>query len=220
MRKIPWKSIGILQIFLGLQLWVAPSLTQAQNCSPTQFLPKISGQELRPTQPGPLLPWESESLFKYTQQDYEWINSELRWGSAMEDTLAKWVEGIDGALSKMGRWNGRSFRGTDLPEKILADYQPGHVVVDKAYVSSSKFLEVVLKKWNPAHQRGGVLLVIDGKNGHDIENFAYLPDEHEVLFSRQTQFMVKSRCLSDASTSSTSADKVDQSFWIIELSEI
>ena len=217
MMKNPWKVIGILQIFLGLQLWVVPALTQAQNCSPTQFLPKISGQELRPTQPGPLQTWESEALFKYTQQDYEWINSELRWGSDMEETLAKWVEGIDGALLKMGIWRGISFRGTDLPEKVLADYQPGHVVADKAYVSTSKYLEVVLKKWNPAHQHSGVLLVIDGKNGRDIENYAYLPDEHEVLFSRRTQFLVKSRCLSDVASST---DKVDQSFWIIELSEI
>ena len=47
------------------------------------------------------------------------------------------VEALNRALEKLPPHSGQLFRGTDLPPEVLAQYQPGAVVTETRFVSTS-----------------------------------------------------------------------------------
>lgn len=103
--------------------------------------------------------------------------------------MQKRVEATDRGLEELPPKPGTTYRGTDLPEDVLADYQVGETVSDRAYTSSSS------SHAEAEHFRkgGNAEIEIEGKSGRDVTSFSEYPKESEVLFPRDTEFEVVSR---------------------------
>lgn len=193
-------TIGLFSFFVSF----------AWACDPRDLIINLPAQKVGPADSNPLNVWEKKALSRYTQQDYEWINSDLRTKNMpIEGELLEFVTGIDGALAKIESRVGRSYRGTHLPPKVLDTYLESAIVSDMAYLSTSASAEVVMTKWNP--ENNGVFIAIDGFSGRDISSYAFIKNEQEVLFPRATQFKVLSRCMADGQA---------KPYWVIHLKEI
>ncbi|WP_162606607.1 ADP-ribosyltransferase domain-containing protein [Jiangella asiatica] len=84
---------------------------------------------------------------------------------------------------------GVTFRGTGLPDHVLARWERGSVVADPAFLSSSANRAVA------ESFRGGrnALITIVGRTGVDVRKLSQFGHESEILFRPDTPFRVLSR---------------------------
>jgi ADP-ribosyltransferase exoenzyme len=128
------------------------------------------------------------ALNNYTGLGHEDLNDALRTGTMDASQQAR-VEALNRALEKLPPHSGLVYRGTDLPPEVLAQYQPGAVVTEDAFVSTSV---------DPAVARsptfaGNVEFRIVSKTGRDISSLSLISHEQEVLFPSGMQFYVITR---------------------------
>lgn len=126
----------------------------------------------------------------YTGLGYRDLNDALR-GNAVEASQLARIEAIKTALQKLPPYHGPVVRGTDLPPEVLAQYRPGEVITEKAFLSTST---------NPAVARstafsGNVEFRIFSKTGRDISSVSLFPGEREILFAPGSHFYVAGKTI-------------------------
>jgi NAD:arginine ADP-ribosyltransferase len=99
------------------------------------------------------------------------------------------VDALNEALAKLPPHSGLVYRGTELPPEVLAQYQPGTVVIEDAFVSTSVDPAVAR---SPAFA-GNVEFRIISETGRDISWLSMISHEQEVLFPSGMQFYVITR---------------------------
>lgn len=138
--------------------------------------------------PGPFSPKDLTSLGDYTGVGYEDLNHALR-TDTMDASQQARADALNQALRKCEPHRGAVFRGTDMPAEVLAQYQPGAVITESGFLSTTMDLTVAQ---SPAFA-GNVEFRILSATGRDISSFSVIPDEKEVLFPTGTKFYVVDR---------------------------
>jgi NAD:arginine ADP-ribosyltransferase len=128
------------------------------------------------------------ALADYTGLGHEDLNDALRTNTVDASQQAR-GEALNQALEKLPPHSGLVFRGTDLPPEVLAQYQPGAVVTEDAFVSASVDPAVAR---SPAFA-GNVEFWIVSETGRDISSLSSISHEQEVLFPSGMQFYVITR---------------------------
>lgn len=127
------------------------------------------------------------AVFGYTTSDYREINKALRSGDESKIAAkSTYIQGIEEGLSQMPSYQGTVYRGSRLSDDILSKYEPGVVVREAAFTSTSHDSK---KKFS-----GNVTFVIqtrkEGSRGKLVEKLSNFPSEKEVLFNRDAEFFV------------------------------
>jgi hypothetical protein len=130
------------------------------------------------------------ALAHYTGFGYGDLNDALR-SDALDASQHARVEALNDALQKLPPYQGPVIRGTNLPPEALAEYRPGEVITEDAFVSTTT---------NPAVAQspsfaGNVEFRIMSGTGRDISSFSMFPDEQEILFPAGTRFYVVSKTI-------------------------
>jgi hypothetical protein len=152
----------------------------------------------------PLTSEHLSAVADYTGLGHEDLNSALRNGS-MDASQQAHVEALNQALEKLPPHHGPVFRGTHLPDDELARYQPGVVVTERAFVSTS--MDPGVARF--AAFAGNVEFKILSRTGRDISSISMFPSEREVLFPTGVQFYVLDR-KSDPHTGRTIIEMVER----------
>ena len=138
--------------------------------------------------PQPLTSEDLSALNNYTGLGHDDLNDALRTGTLNASQHAR-VEALNLALEKLPPHSGLVYRGTDLPPEVLSQYQPGSVVTEDAFVSTSVDPAVAR---SPAFA-GNVEFRIVSKTGREISSLSLISHEQEVLFPSGMQFYVLTR---------------------------
>ena len=152
----------------------------------------------------PLTPEHLSAVADYTGPGHEDLNSALRNGT-MDASQQAHVEALNQALEKLPPHHGPVFRGTHLPDDELARYQPGVVVTERAFVSTS--VDPAVARF--AAFAGNVEFKILSRTGRDISSVSMFPSEREVLFPTGVQFYVLDRT-SDPDTGRTIIEMIER----------
>lgn len=131
------------------------------------------------------------SVRDYTGTGYRDLNAALRGERPLTDEIAQRAEHLSAALSRLPDHTGPVFRGTTLDPAQLARYEPGSVVREPAFTSTSQA--------QGAAFAGDVLFVITSRHGKSVQHLSSLPHEAEVLFDKGARFYV-ARHLHDPQT--------------------
>jgi hypothetical protein len=149
-----------------------------------------------PTTPDPVDPTLTDTdraaLHDYSTNDgYRTMNPFLRdsSGNLDADKLAIQARSdrVSEGLAKLPSEPGTTYRGVQYPDAVLDNYQPGQVVTERAFTSTSKDPGVAQGAFD-----GNTLIVVNGKNGKDIAPCSHYP-EAEILYDKGTQFKVTSK---------------------------
>jgi hypothetical protein len=159
----------------------APSAYQPQSLAHDHHGPVVHDA-------GPLTTEHLSALNNYTGLGHEYLNDALRTGTLDASQQAR-VDALNRALEKLPPHSGLVYRGTDLPPEVLAQYQPGAVVTEDAFVSTSVDPAVAR---SPAFA-GNVEFRIVSETGRDISSLSLISHEQEVLFPSGMQFYVITR---------------------------
>ena len=130
------------------------------------------------------------ALADYTGSGYQDLNEALRSGALDASQHAR-VEALNRALEKLPAYQGPVIRGTNLPPEVLAQYRPGEVITEDAFLSTTT---------NPAVARsqvfsGNVEFRIMSSSGRDISSVSMFPGEQEILFPAGTRFYILSKTM-------------------------
>ncbi|ORU99051.1 WXG100-like domain-containing protein [Mycobacterium bohemicum] len=141
----------------------------------------------------------------YTGSGYRELNSALR-SDAMDASQHARVQALTAALQKFPPYHGPVIRGTNLPPEALAQYTPGEIITEDAFLSTTT---------NPAVARsplfaGNVEFRIMSSTGRDISSASMFPGEQEILFPPGTKFYVMSN-VTDPITGRTVIRMVERS---------
>ena len=120
----------------------------------------------------------------YTGSAYVITNAQLRANELDENTYAH-VKQLNTALDALPKFDSSTTRGTQLDASELKKWQPGKIVADHGFMSTTK-------KLSPDFG-GNVQLTVHGKTGRDISKLSGHPSEQEVLFPAGTRFKVVDR---------------------------
>ena len=125
------------------------------------------------------------ALYGYTTNEgYTALNPALRGQTPLTPELEAFAAHAKDGLSKLPPYKGLSYRGINsLPEEVLAKNQPGNIVSDGAFMSTSS---------NEPFQ-GNILIKVNGASGRDVAFLSEYPLEAEVLYPPDTQFKVIER---------------------------
>ena len=118
--------------------------------------------------------------------DIEDLNSALR-SDALDASQHARVAALNNALEKLPAHDGPVVRGSNLPPDVLARYQPGEVITEKAFLSTTTDPAVAT---SPAFA-GNVEFRILSSTGRDISSVSLIPEEQEILFRAGTKFYVR-----------------------------
>lgn len=139
----------------------------------------------------PPLTWADRSaLSHYTGLGYEDLNEALR-SNALDASQHARVAALNEALEKLPAHNGPVVRGTDLEPDILARYEPGRFIREKAFLSATADPAVA----QSSAFAGNVEFRIMSGTGRDISAFSLFPEEQEVLFRSGTNFYVLDKAM-------------------------
>jgi hypothetical protein len=134
----------------------------------------------------PPFSWDDRlALADYTGSGYEDLNSALR-SDALDASQHARVAALNNALEKLPAYDGPVVRGSNLPADVLARYQPGEVITEKAFLSTTTDPAVA---HSPAFA-GNVEFRILSSTGRDISSVSLIPEEQEILFRAGTKFYV------------------------------
>ena len=135
---------------------------------------KVASQKLN------MSPGECAHIVAYSGNAYKKTNAELRAG-VMDESTWKHVSQLNGALDKLPTHKGTVFRKAKLTQSQIEMYQPGKIVEERGFTSTSKDKDI----WN-----GNVQFVVTSKSGRDISRISKHPHEEEVLFKSGTRFRI------------------------------
>lgn len=143
------------------------------------------------------------ALADYTGPGYGDLNDALR-NHTLDASLSARVDALKAALAKLPPYEGLVIRGSNIPAEMLELYEPGEVVVEHAFLSTTK---------NPAVAQlptfaGNVEFQILSKSGRDVSPYSTFPAEQEVLFPAGTNFLVVEKVV-DPITGRTFIDMIE-----------
>jgi hypothetical protein len=141
-----------------------------------------------PTAIGALSSDDVLALADYTGFGYEDLNTALR-SDGLDASQHARVEALNDALQKLPAYQGPVVRGTNLPPEVLAQYQPGEVITECGFLSTTSNRAVAE---SPAFA-GNVEFRILSTTGREISPFSILPAEQEVLFPAGVKFYIVSK---------------------------
>ncbi len=138
---------------------------------------------------------ERGSLLRYKSSESYKINHKLRNGGyeSLSEEDKSFVDNIDSALEKLPKYDGELYRtlfflsGADM-KQFLSTHEPGDIVEYPAYTSFSK-----TNDYNDAAQV--FIHISNSSNGRDMESVDN--GENEVLYGRNSKFVVKSKTTKD-----------------------
>lgn len=122
-------------------------------------------------------------IIAYSGSHYAALNAEVRKG-VMSVEQYKFMKSLNSALDKLPAHEGVTYRKAPSNAVDLSLYQPGKVVEERGFTSTSK---------NKGTWHGDVQYTIHGKSGRDIQKLSSHPGEAEVLFKSGTRFYVESK---------------------------
>lgn len=129
------------------------------------------------------------ALDDYTGPGYRDMNSYLRnpdqFSPAEQAAIQARVDNVSDALAKVPPQPGTTYRGADLPDAVLARYQPGQIIPEDAFTSTSRNTDVAQGAFD-----GNVLFTVTGRNGRDVAPYSQFPHEAEILYDYGTEFKV------------------------------
>ncbi|MFI7577361.1 ADP-ribosyltransferase [Micromonospora sp. NPDC049497] len=132
------------------------------------------------------------ALTDYTGPGYRAMNPFLRDpGRYTPDEAAALqvrADRVSEALAKLPERPGTTYRGGQYPDDLLARYEPGQVVTERAFTSTSTDPRVAQGAFD-----GNTVMVISGRNGRDVAPYSEYPDEAEILYDQATNFKVTSK---------------------------
>lgn len=159
-----------------------------------EALTRRHGSPPGPLRPAPLTAAQRDALRHYTTAEgVEALNRFLRRPAdtppERRDELRRLVDDAVAGLAALPRFDGVSYRGTTLPAADLPRWQPGAVVADRGFASTSASASVA-----EAFRAGGnAFITIAGRSGADIRALSSFRHEAEVLFAPGTRFRVLGR---------------------------
>lgn len=128
---------------------------------------------------------ETVAIYGYTDNTYKILNRTLRNCSPELVDISSYIAVMNSALRKIPDFEGLVFRKATLPSSILALYEPGNIVQEAGFLSTSK------KPYDDLHAQNR--FTIKSHHGKLISAITIYPDEQEVLFRNGTNFKVISR---------------------------
>ncbi|ADL53223.1 ADP-ribosyltransferase [Clostridium cellulovorans] len=138
---------------------------------------------------------EKWSLDYYTNDGFRELNKTLREGKKLDSTMNTAVKGLDSSLSKLPDYKGKVYRNLDFSfnkkgmDEFLNNHKEGDIVNYVQYTSTSKADDVFGNKFLG---KDSIKLSIKSKSGKDISNYSQHKMEEEVLFGRDSKFIVNS----------------------------
>lgn len=171
-------SSGYQNVFkLGLSDPYNYYVSAAQN--------RIAGVKIPPT----LTRRQAVAVCIYSTNYAFTINPALRKAPTDPHYLALFplFEAIDSGLRNMTAYKGTTYRGDNMDQGRIDQYQVGAKLMNVAYTSSS-LSQAVAKKFST-----NALLTIAGQTGAELWTYSYYPLEQEVDFGRDWRFQVDTR---------------------------
>ncbi|WP_228002517.1 ADP-ribosyltransferase [Nocardia australiensis] len=129
---------------------------------------------------------QREALRRYTDPDahvYADLNRQLRDDGDLDAEQQDLAANISAGLHALPPHVGTVWRGAHLSPEEIARYIPGHTVPESAFTSTSTDRRRIFT--------GNVEFVIHSTSGRDISPYSIRPNEHEVLFDRNSRFEVR-----------------------------
>jgi hypothetical protein len=127
-------------------------------------------------------------LDDYTGPGYDTINRYLRGQggyTADEATaLQSRADRVSQELARLPPVPGTTYRGTYLSAEQAARYEPGRVVTERAFTSTSTDPQVAEQFTDNAY------FIVRGQSGRDVAPFSQLGHESEILYDQGTRFRV------------------------------
>ncbi len=127
-------------------------------------------------------PADAIPIVAYSGSHYGEINRQLRAGK-MTEAQDKFRQSLNAGLDKLPSHDGTTYRKASLSPAQAALYEPGYIVEERGFMSTSK----VKGTWSGSHN-----FTIHGKNGKDIQKLSSHASEAEVLFKSGSRFKVLS----------------------------
>jgi ADP-ribosyltransferase exoenzyme len=128
------------------------------------------------------------ALADYTGSGYQDLNSALR-SDALDASQHARVEALNRALEKLPAYEGPVVRGSNIPPEVLDRYQPGQVITESAFMSTTTNPAVAQ---SPAFA-GNVEFRILSTTGRDVSSVSMFPGEQEILFRAGAKFYIINR---------------------------
>jgi hypothetical protein len=123
------------------------------------------------------------AVIGYTGSDYSMLNRALRSKDPGElQRLGPYIQSADRGLAALPNYEGRVYRGAELPPHIIAKYEPGQTVTEEAFTSTSYETK---SKFD-----GNVVFEIQSRTGKLVEFLSEFSHEKEVLFRPGTKLLV------------------------------
>lgn len=130
-----------------------------------------------------LKPSEAAWVIAYSYSAYAPLNKALRHG-AKTQAQHDYAVGLNAALDKLPPHKGTTYRGSTVPSNIAALYQPGMIVEERGFTSTTT---------DPNMKFGGDFkFEVRSKTGRSIKALSNSPHEQEVLFKSGTHFRIVS----------------------------
>lgn len=144
------------------------------------------------------------ALEDYTGAGYEDMNPVLRNPDAnIPPDLQGRIDRVSDALANLPAHPGTTYRGTTLNADELAYYEPGEVVPERGFMSTSTNPRVADKNFH-----GNTYFIVEGRSGRDVQPYSQVPRESEILYNTGTEFEVLDRVFDE-----------DMGKWVIRLRE-
>jgi uncharacterized protein YukE len=143
---------------------------------------------------GDLSPADRAAIDDYTGSGYRDINGHLRnpdnpnLTPAQRAELQARADAVSEALEKLPARPGTTYRGVELNDDLLSRYQPGQVVTERGFTSTSTNPNVANQNFD-----GNTMMVVTGRSGRDMEAHTAVPGESEILYNQGTNFRVLSK---------------------------
>lgn len=132
---------------------------------------------------------EVGAIYGYTTNEgYMTLNPALRGQTPMTPEIRAYADHAISGLDKLPASPGTVFRGVNLPDAVGDTYQPGNVVSDGSFLSTS----------STSSFPGKYQMTIESVSGRDISGLSQYGNEGEVLFKPGAQFEVLSRTVDPA----------------------
>ncbi|HEY9392092.1 MAG TPA: ADP-ribosyltransferase [Mycobacteriales bacterium] len=127
-----------------------------------------------------------------TNEGYTRMNPFLRDPSgtpeAFRGLIQARADAVSEGLAKLPGQPGTTYRGVHFGDDVLANYEPGRIVTERAFTSTTQNPNVAQGAFD-----GNVLMSITGRNGKDVAPFSDYVSEAEILYDKGTNFKVTNK---------------------------